>query len=61
MPKLATTRLSDTLVERAKPKAKPYEIRDAGQEGLVLRVLPSGSKRSNHSFSVRILFFIRFS
>jgi integrase len=44
MPKLSATRLNDRIVDRATPQDKPYEIRDAGQSGLVLRVQPSGRK-----------------
>lgn len=45
MPRLAGTRLTDTYVKRIKPRDKVFEIRDAGQQGLVLRVHPSGTKK----------------
>jgi integrase len=35
--------LTNTLVSKVKPGAKPYEIRDAGLKGLILRVQPSGA------------------
>lgn len=38
------TRLTTTAIENAKPKPHPYEIHDAKQPGLLLRVQPSGIK-----------------
>lgn len=37
-------KLSSAKVESAKPKAKPYEIRDTAISGLLLRVQPSGAR-----------------
>lgn len=44
MPRLARTRLTDTIVKRTTPREKAFEVRDAGQQGLVLRVQPSSKK-----------------
>ncbi|MDX2220903.1 MAG: tyrosine-type recombinase/integrase [Burkholderiales bacterium] len=44
MPKLSNIRFSDHVVVSAKPKDKPYELRDAKETGLILRVQPSGIK-----------------
>jgi integrase len=38
------TRITMQLVRAAKPRAKPYEIRDTQARGLILRVQPSGRK-----------------
>ena len=37
-------KLTQTAIEHAKPRARPYEIPDAKQPGLLLRVQPSGVK-----------------
>ncbi len=34
---------TNILISKVKPRAKPYEIRDASLQGLILRVQPSGS------------------
>lgn len=34
--------LTNTLISKAKPSDSPYEIRDAGLKGLLLRIQPSG-------------------
>lgn len=44
MPKRTAKHLTVDDVKRAKPKDKPYELRDAKQAGLLLRVQPSGVK-----------------
>lgn len=44
MPKLSNRRFSDVTVQNAKPRKKPYEIRDGKETGLILRVQPSGTK-----------------
>ncbi|MDZ4328227.1 MAG: site-specific integrase [Pseudomonas sp.] len=36
--------LTKRLIENAKPRAKPYELRDVQTKGLLLRVQPSGHK-----------------
>ena len=36
--------LSNSLAQKALPRAKPYELRDAKLSGLLLRVQPSGVK-----------------
>jgi integrase len=38
------TKLTDDFIARCKPDTKPYEVADAGQPGLLLRVQPSGVK-----------------
>jgi integrase len=43
---MAKQKLTIALVRDAKPKAKPYEIRDAEQGGLILRVQPKTGKRT---------------
>lgn len=35
--------ITNTFVNRLKPDAKPYEVRDTGLKGLILRVQPSGA------------------
>jgi len=42
MPKIGTSLLSDAAVQTAKPKEKPYILRDGG--GLLLVVDPTGRK-----------------
>src|SRR5262252_5472690 len=37
-------RLTQTMIERAKPKARPYLIHDTGVPGLCVRIQPSGVK-----------------
>lgn len=37
-------KLSDSSIERAKPRATPYELRDSGLTGFLVRVQPSGVK-----------------
>ncbi len=37
-------RLTETMIERLAPQARPFEIHDTKQPGLVLRVQPSGIK-----------------
>ena len=44
MPKRNAKHLTAEDVKRAKPKEKPYELRDAKEAGLLLRVQPSGVK-----------------
>ena len=36
--------LTTSSVEKAKPKAKPYEIRDKNLIGFILRIQPTGKK-----------------
>ncbi|MCW8934249.1 MAG: tyrosine-type recombinase/integrase [Gammaproteobacteria bacterium] len=36
-------KISDPLIKKLKPKPKPYEVRDTGLKGFILRVQPSGS------------------
>jgi len=36
-------KISDSLIKKLKPKSKPYEVRDTGLKGFILRVQPSGS------------------
>lgn len=38
------TKLTANVIERAIPRGRPFEIHDAGQPGLILRVQPSGIK-----------------
>ena len=44
MPKRTAKHMTVEDVKKAKPQAKPYELRDAKQAGLLLRVQPSGCK-----------------
>lgn len=52
MPKRTAKHLTVDDVTRAKPREKPYELRDATQPGLLLRVQPSGAKSWVVSYSV---------
>lgn len=51
MPKLSQTRFNEKTYLRAKPTDKPYELRDATTRGLVLRVLPTGTKRYIYQYA----------
>lgn len=44
MPRLARVNLTPDRIRKAKPKASPYRIWDAGVPGLAVRVLKSGAK-----------------
>jgi len=48
---MATTKLSQQSVERARPKATPYRLWDSRVPGLFLRVQPSGIKSWNVQWS----------
>lgn len=52
MPKRSALHLTADSVSAAKPREKPYELRDAGQPGLLLRVQPSGVKSWVVTYSV---------
>lgn len=52
MPKRTAKHLTVDDVTRAKPREKPYELRDATQPGLLLRVQPSGAKSWVVSYTV---------
>ena len=44
MPKLAPKRITNGVINNAKPEANRYEIRDSAIQGFMLRVSPSGKK-----------------
>ena len=44
MPELSTTVITKSVIDRARPCEKTYEIRDAELRGFILRVYPSGKK-----------------
>ncbi|MGB0132805.1 hypothetical protein, partial [Dokdonella sp.] len=44
MPVIKRVRLTRDMVEKAKPKAREYRLRDSDTSGLSLRVLPSGTR-----------------
>lgn len=52
MPKRSAQYLTENIVEGAIPAEKPYELRDAGQPGLILRVQPSGAKTWYVSYTI---------
>jgi integrase len=44
MPRVSSTRITETTIKSAKPKANRYEIRDSALTGFMLRVTPRGKK-----------------
>lgn len=52
MPKRSAEHLTVDIVAGAEPRDKPFELRDAGQPGLLLRVQPSGAKSWVVSYTV---------
>lgn len=52
MPRRSAKHLTESIVEAAIAGEKPYEMLDAGQPGLLLRVQPSGAKSWNISYTI---------
>lgn len=52
MPKLTTKTLTVPVIEQAKVKAKPYELRDAARPGMSLIVHPTGVRTWTYGYRV---------